>query len=99
MHSPPYGPSETNDMKCLLVALDIRHQNCYWILQSVFHIIEPTEMLVVIDIVCEICKSLESPSKVILQLHSWHCTPLGQVTKGLDLWSQVVHYLLDRQFD
>jgi len=85
--SPPCGPSATNNMNCLLVALKRHHWNCYCVVLNVFCIIEMTEILTIIDVVFEVGKSLEIPSNVVLLLPLWHSTPLGQVIKGLDfLW-------------
>jgi len=66
MLSPPCGPSATNHMNCLLIALKRRHRNCYRVLPNVFCIVEPTEILILIDVVCEVSKALETPSNVIL---------------------------------
>jgi hypothetical protein len=98
MLSPPCGPSATNPMNCLLIALKRRDQNCYCVVPNVFCIVEMTEILIIIDVVCEVGNSLETPSNVILSLPFWHCTPLGQVIKGLDFWSRVFHHSLDRGF-
>jgi len=66
MLSPPCGPSATNRMNCLLNALKRRHRNCCSVVPNVFCIVETTEILIVIDVVCEVGKSLETPSNVIL---------------------------------
>ena len=66
MVSPPCGPSETNQMNCLLFTLERLHWNCYWVVPNVFCIVERTAILIVIDIVCEVGKSLETQSNVIL---------------------------------
>jgi len=66
MHSPPCGPSATNHMNCLLIALKRRHRKYYRVVPNVFCIVETTEILIVLDIVCEVGKSLETPSNVIL---------------------------------
>jgi len=66
MLSPPCGPSATNHMNCLLIALKRRHRNCYCVVPNVFCLVETTEILIVIDVVCEVGKSLETPSNVIL---------------------------------
>ena len=63
-----------------------------------FCMIEMTETLIVIDVVCEVSKSLGTPSKVILLFPFWHCTTQGQVIKGFDFWLRVFHHLLDRHF-
>jgi len=98
MLSPPCGPSATNHMSYLLVTLERCHQNCFHIVPKVFCIVETTDVLIVIDVVCEVGKSLETLSDVILLHPFWHCTPLGQVIKGLDFWSRVFHHSLDRRF-
>jgi len=98
MLPPPCGHSATNHMNCFLFTLKGRHRNCYCVVPNSFCIVEATEILMVIDVVCEVGKSLETPSNVILQLPFWHCTPLGQVIKGLDLWLRVVHHSLDGRF-
>jgi len=90
--SPPCGPSATNNMNCLLIAWKRRHRNCYCVVLNVFCIVETTEILIVIDVVCEGGKSLQTPSNVILSLPFSHCTPLGQVIKGLDFWLRVFHH-------
>ena len=66
MLSPPGGPSSMNHMNCLLVALKRRHGNCYCIVPNVFGSVQITEILIVIDVVCEVGKSLETPTNVIL---------------------------------
>ena len=96
IHSPPCGPSATNHMNCLVVTLNRRLWNCYCTVQNVFSIIQSTEIVILIDVVGEVCKSLEKPRNVILWLPFWHCTPLSQVIKGLDFWSGVFHHSLDR---
>ena len=96
MLSPPCGPSATNHMNCWLIALGRCHRNCYRVVPNVFCIVEMTEKLVAINVDCEVGKSLETPSNVILYLPFWHCTPLGQVIKGLDFWSRVFHHSVDR---
>jgi len=55
-----------NGMNCLFVALKRHHRNSYCIVLNVFCIFEMTEILIVIDVVCEVGKSLETPSNVIL---------------------------------
>jgi len=64
MLSPPRGPRATNHMYCLLIALRGRQQICSCIVPNVFCIVETTEILIVIDVVCEVGKSLETPSNV-----------------------------------
>ena len=96
MLSPPYGPSATNHMNCLLVALRRLHRNCYCIVRNTFCLIGTFEILITIDIVHDVVTSLDTPSNAILQLPFRHCTRLGQVIKGVDFSSLVVHYLLDR---
>jgi len=66
MLSPPCGPSATNHMNSLLIALKRRHRNCHWVVPNVFCIVQMTEILIMIDVVCEVGKSLETPSNVIL---------------------------------
>jgi len=66
MLSPLCGPSATNHMNCLLIALKRRHRNCYCVVPNVFCIVETTEILIVINVVCEVGKSLETRSNVIL---------------------------------
>jgi hypothetical protein len=48
-------------------------------------------MLMVIDIVIEVGKSLKTPTDVILYLLFWHCTSLRQVIMGLDFCLWVFH--------
>jgi len=52
-------------------------------------------MLIVIDVVSEVSKSPETASNVIWLLTSWHCTPLGQVIKGLEFWTPgfIIHLI------
>ena len=66
MLSPPCGPSAMNHMNCLPLALKRHHRNCYCVVANVFSIIETTEILIVIDIVCNVGKSLETPTDVNL---------------------------------
>jgi len=60
------GPSATNLTNCLCIILKWCHWNCYRIILNVVCTIEMTEVLIVIDIVCEVGKSLETPSNLIL---------------------------------
>jgi hypothetical protein len=64
--SPPCGPSAMNHMKYLLMALKWYYWNSYCIIPNPFCIVETTELLIIIDVVCEVSKSLETPSKAIL---------------------------------
>jgi len=66
MLSPPCGPSATNHMNCLPIPLKRRHRNFYCVVPNVFCMVETTEILIVINLVCEVGKSLETPSNVIL---------------------------------
>jgi len=66
MLSPPCGPSATNHMNGLCVELKRRHQNCYNIIRNVSCIVEMTQILIMLDIVSEVGKPLETPSNVIL---------------------------------
>jgi len=66
MLSPPCGPSATNEMNCLLLAVKRHHENFYKVVVHAFCIVETTEIQIVIDVVCEVGKSLETPSNVIL---------------------------------
>ena len=63
---PPCGPSSTNHKNCFLVTLQRRPRNCCCILPNVFCIVQRTEILILNDVVCEVGKSLERPSNVIL---------------------------------
>jgi len=63
---PPRGPSATNHLNCLLVALRRRHWNWYSIEGDVLYIAEMTEILIVMDIICEVAKCFQIPSNVIL---------------------------------
>jgi len=94
--SPPCGVSATNRMNCLHVALKWHHRHSSFVVRTVIWIIETTEMLIVIDVVCEGGKSLETPSNVIQLLSLICCTPLGQVIEGVDFRSWVVHHSLER---
>jgi hypothetical protein len=85
-------------MNCVYVTLNRCHWNCYHFVPNVFCLIETTEILIVINVVCEVGKSLETPCNVILWYHFWDSTPLGQVIKGLDFWLRVVHHSFDRLF-
>jgi len=64
MLSPLGGPSGMNRMNCLLVVLKRHQWNCYSCVQNIFCIVETTEKLILIDIVCEVGKSL---------LHNKYC--------------------------
>jgi len=66
MRSPPCGPSATIHMNCLLVAFKRRHCNDCWVVSDVCCIIQTTEILILIAIVCEVSKSYATPSNVIL---------------------------------
>jgi len=66
MLSPQCGPSATNHMNCLLVALKRRHRHCYRTVPNVLCIIETNQILIVIDLVCEVGISHDTPSNVIL---------------------------------
>jgi hypothetical protein len=66
MLSPPCGPSAANHKNYLLVELERHHRNCYSVVPNVLFIVEMTEILIMIDIVCEVGKSLETPRNVIL---------------------------------
>jgi len=66
MLSAPSGPSATNHINCLLIAVNRRHRKCCCIVPNVFSILERTETLIMIDVLCEVGKSLETPSNVIL---------------------------------
>ena len=97
MVSPPCGPSATNRMNCLLVALKRCHQDCFYFAPNVFCIVETGEILIVILLVSEDGTSLAALTNVILLIPFWHCTPLGQVIKCLNFWSWVFHHSLDRR--
>jgi len=60
MISPPCGPSATNNMNCLHVRLTRHHWNCCCIVPNEICIVETTEILMVIDVICEIGKSLNN---------------------------------------
>jgi len=64
--SPPCWPSATNHMNNLQIALTRCHPNSYRVVPNIFCIIETTEIVIVIDAVCEVWKSLETLSNVIL---------------------------------
>jgi len=66
MLSPPCGPSATNHMNCLLSTLKRSHRNYYCVVPNVFCFIQTTGIPMVINVVCEVGKSLETPSNVIL---------------------------------
>jgi len=66
MLCPPCWNGATNHMNCLLVVLKRHHPNCYCDVLNGFCIVETTQVLIVIDIVFEVGKSLETPSNVIL---------------------------------
>jgi len=93
------GPSTTNYQNCLLCALKRRHPTYDCFLTEVCCIIGMTEILIVIDVVCEVSKSLETPVNVILYLHCWNWAPLREVIKGLDFGLQVFVHSLHRLFD
>jgi len=66
MLSPPCGPSATNHMNCLLVSLKWPHRDCCCFAQNVFCTGEMTEILNLINVICWVGKSLETPRNVIL---------------------------------
>jgi len=66
MLSPPCGPGATNRMNCLLVSLKSPHWNCDHVVPNVFCTLKMTDILIIIDVVCAVCKSLDTPSNVIL---------------------------------
>jgi hypothetical protein len=92
------GLSAMKHINCLLMALTRPHWNCYSLGPNVFCIFATTEILILIDILCEVGKSLETSNNVILLISIWHGPPLDQVIKGLDLWSQVSHHSLHRHY-
>jgi len=53
-------------MNCLLIALKRGHWNFQWIVANVLCIVQTTEKLIVIDVLGEVGKPLETPSIVIL---------------------------------
>jgi len=64
--SPPCGPSAMNYVNFLLITWKRCHQKCYCVVPTVFCIVETTEILIVIPVVCEVGKSFETPSDVVL---------------------------------
>jgi len=94
----PCGRNAMNHMNCLLVIWKRGHQHCYCIVRNEFSIVARTGIRIMMNLVCEAGISFELPSNVILHLPLWHCTPLGQVMKDLDLWWWVLHHLLDKCF-
>jgi len=78
MLSPPCGPSAINHMNCLLIASKRCHQNCYCIAPNVLRMVETTAILIVIDAVCQVSKSLEIRHNVIMLLSFGQYTPLCQ---------------------
>ena len=66
MLSPRSGPCATNHMNCFLIAFKRRNRNCCWVVRNESCILEMTARMIVIDVVCEVGKSLETPSNVIL---------------------------------
>jgi hypothetical protein len=89
MLSPPCRPSATNHINWLLIALKRHYRNCHCVVLNVFCIVGMTEILIMVYVVCDVGKFVQTPSNVIASLPIWHCTRLGQVIKGLDFWSQV----------
>ena len=71
-------------LNCLLVSFKGHFRNCYSVVPNVCCDNEMTQILILIDQVCEVSKSLETTSNVILKLPFWHCIPLSQVIKVLD---------------
>ena len=65
MVSPPCGPSAFNHMNSLLVAFKRRRRNSDCVVPNVVCFVEITEIPMVIDVVCEVGKSLITPSNVI----------------------------------
>jgi len=66
MLSPHCEPRSINHRNCLLGAINRCHQNCNYVVTNIFWIIEATEILIMIDVVCNVSKSLEIRSNVIL---------------------------------
>lgn len=99
MLSPPCGPSVMNHTYCLLVALGRHPHNCCSVVPNVFFIVGRTDILIIISIVCKVGQSYKTISNVIQLLPFWHCTQLGLVTKGLDVWWHGFHHSLDRHVD
>lgn len=66
MCSQPCGPCGTNHMNCRLVVLNRQQRKYFCVLRDVFCIMEMTDILVVIEVACEVSKCLEPPSNVTL---------------------------------
>jgi hypothetical protein len=47
-----------NPMTCLLIGMKCHHWNCYCVLLTELSIVETTEILIMIDAVCHVSKSL-----------------------------------------
>jgi hypothetical protein len=54
-----------------------------------------TGKLIMIDIICEVGKSLEILCNVIPLLSFWHCTPLGEVIKSSNFWLRGFYHSVD----
>jgi len=66
MLSQPCRPSALNHKNCLPVTAKSHHWNSDFVVLNVFCIIEMTEILIVINVGCEVGKSLETPSNEIM---------------------------------
>jgi len=64
--SPPCGPISMNHINCLLTTLNRCHQNSNYIAPTIMCIVETTKIPIVITEVCEVGKSLKTPSNLIL---------------------------------
>jgi hypothetical protein len=58
--SPLCGPSATKHMNCLPITLKRGHWNCYCIVPNVVCIVKRSGIVIVINIVCVVGKSLET---------------------------------------
>jgi len=96
--SPTCGSRASNQIYCLLVALKRHQLNCFCLLQNVFWNIGASEKLIMINLVCAVIKSLETPINVILYLPFWNCMPLGQIVVGHEILLPVIHRSVDRPF-
>ena len=79
----PCGPSATNHLNCQLVTLTRLYPNRYYNLQNVPCIDVMNDILIVINVICEVSQSLQTPSNVIFEVPIGHCTHLAKSLRVL----------------
>jgi hypothetical protein len=66
MVSAACGPSATKHMNCLLVQFIWHHRKCSYVVLNGLVIVKKTEILTMINVVCKVRESLETPHDVFL---------------------------------